>query len=588
MADSESERDDESGSDEDLAQRSTESGRKASKQRKCQDGEAERDQFFPEGMLLGVLDENEEDALEGMTQLRGRAKQAELRAQEMYEYSRRFFKRKDVKQIFNKKDEYGNRIIKHPTYAKEFLVWCFWSSGDTADDDDNENTDNLKTYLEILVQRGRDARGIKLSQIIARDFKFIANPAKLEDFLREYFIKYRQRLVREEETEGGKETPEEMDEVRVEDGGEMGSLGPAEARNRYKIFVFNRTETKTSASRAATPDMIMGVIDAAQDLRALETLIHRIAFPQRQDPPTTRTPSVLYLQKQTHLMVSEMRRICLEDVLVGTIVTRNASEELLKILQYCFKKGTFEHVRLGTHESMGTALVLRSQNMEHLDLNYIFRTTLGDTLCNQLSCHEALAAMIDKSKVKRIGHKYIAGCVHHLEAIRDAMFWLGLYLLMCWTPVAKGGIGGNHPNLADAAQWFGTPLLREAKHINNKTRMRPESSLKAIKAALMDPECLNLSGEEAATFGKRHSMRHNSISILEDMAVDPQNQNSFGKWEMDKRNQNYACYMLSRTAVLAMGWTPKNDLGSQAHKPTWNLVKASESLKTIADSMSSE
>ena len=141
MADSESERDDESGSDEDLAQRSTESGRKASKQRKCQDGEAERDQFFPEGMLLGVLDENEEDSLEGMTQLRGRAKQAELRAQEMYEYSRRFFKRKDVKQIFNKKDEYGNRIIKHPTYSKEFLVWCFWSSGDTADDDDNECTD---------------------------------------------------------------------------------------------------------------------------------------------------------------------------------------------------------------------------------------------------------------------------------------------------------------------------------------------------------------------------------------------------------------------------------------------------------------
>ena len=196
--------------------------------------------------------------------------------------------------------------------------------------------------------------------------------------------------------------------------------------------------------------------------------------------------------------------------------------------------------------------------------------------------------MIDKSNVMRIGHKYIAGCVHHLEVIRDAIFWSGLYLLMCWTPVAKGGIGGNHPNLADAAQWFGTPLLREAKRINNKTRMRPKSSLKAIKAALMDPECLNLSGEEAATFGKRHSMRHNSISILEDMAVDPQNQNSFGKWEMDKRNQNYACYMLSRTAVLAMGWTPKNDLGSQAHKPTWNLVKASESLKTIADPMSSE
>jgi hypothetical protein len=226
--------------------------------------------------------------------------------------------------------------------------------------------------------------------------------------------------------------------------------------------------------------------------------------------------------------------------------------------------------------------------LEHLDLNYIFKTTLGDPSCGQLSHHTAFSALIDKSKTMRIGHKFVTGCIHHLRPIRDPIFWVGLYLLMCWTSVEKGGLGGDYPNLADSAQWFGTPLLRERKDINNKTRMRPESTLKAIKAALRDPDCLNLSAEEEASFQKRHSMRHNAVSILEDGGVDAMQQNSLGRWETDKRTQSYSWFKLAREAVLTMAGTPKNDFGSQQHKPTWNTVQAGESLKTKAHPFASE
>ena len=341
-------------------------------------------------------------------------------------------------------------------------------------------------------------------------------------------------------------------------------------------------------AREVSADMIMGVINAVQHVRVLETAIYRIAFPRKGDPPTTRTPQVLYLHKQIHLLTSQMRRIGLEDVLVGTSITRNASEELLKILEFCFLKGSWEHVRLGMHESVATALVLRSQNMEYVDLNYMFKTTLGDPSCSALSHHVALALLIDKSKTMRIGHKFVSGCVHHLHPIRDAIFWVALYLFMSWTPVEKGGLGGDHPNLADPAQWFGTPLLRERKDINNKTRMRPESTLKAIKSALRDPNCLNLSQEEEAGFHKRHGPRHNAVSILKDGGVDASNQNGLGRWETDKRTQNYPWYKLARQAVLTMAGTPKNDFGSQSHNPSWNLAEVSESIKTKADPIASE
>ena len=350
----------------------------------------------------------------------------------------------------------------------------------------------------------------------------------------------------------------------------------------------NRAESKLSSSRAVSPDMIMSVINAVQWIKELETPIFRIARPRMGDPPTTRTPRVLNLHKQIHLQTSAMRRIGLEDVLVGTSVTYNASLELFKMLEHCFKKGSWESVRLGMHESFGTATVLRSDNMEHIDLNYLFKTTLGDPSCDVLSCHPALAVLIDKSKTMRIGHKYVSGCVHHKQAIRCAIFWVGLCLHMRWLPVEKGGMGGNFPNLANAAEWFGTPLLCEAKNINNKTRMRPESSLKAIKGALQDPDCLSLTEEEMPSRHKGHGPRHAAISILDDGGVPGPEQNSIGRWEMEKRSMFYGWFKLARQAVLTMAGTPKNDFGSQQHSTTWTLVQPSDSLKTKAHQVASE
>jgi hypothetical protein len=117
---------------------------------------------------------------------------------------------------------------------------------------------------------------------------------------------------------------------------------------------------------------------------------------------------------------------------------------------------------------------------------------------------------------------------------------------MCWQSVEKGGVGGNYPNLADSADWFGTPLLREMRHINDKTRMRPDASLRAIKAALQHPRCLGLADEELHQIPKRHAPRHNAIDILEDGAVQPQDQKSHGKWKQDKRNMHYGRLKLAR------------------------------------------
>jgi hypothetical protein len=97
-----------------------------------------------------------------------------------------------------------------------------------------------------------------------------------------------------------------------------------------------------------------------------------------------------------------------------------------------------------------------------------------------------------------------------------------------------------------------------------------------------------LDAEEEASFHKRHAPRHNAVSMLEDSGVDGMGQNAMGRWEMDKRTQNYLWYKLSRQAVLSMAGTPKNDFGSQQYKPTWSLVQPSESLKSKAAPIASE
>jgi hypothetical protein len=193
--DSESGQSDDKSEDGDKRQPSP-GGKAASKQRRHANGQArgdERRQFLNEGMLQGVLDEDEESAAEALRHLNDRTSHEELLAKELRDYCSCFFKRKDVKAIFKKKDEYGNAIIKHQSYVKEFFVWNFWSTGADASDDDDECTDRLKTYLEVLVEKGRDARGKKMDIVAAKEFSFLATAEHLEDFLREYFIKYRQR-----------------------------------------------------------------------------------------------------------------------------------------------------------------------------------------------------------------------------------------------------------------------------------------------------------------------------------------------------------------------------------------------------------
>ena len=165
-------------------------GKKSSKQQRDED---ERRQFMEEDMLNGIVDDDEESAADVLRTLNDKATHANLLAKEMREYSCSFFKRKDVKVVFKKKDEYGNAIIKHQSYVKEFLVWNFWTTGADADDNDDECTDSLMVYLETLVRKGRDVSGKKLDTNTARQFRFLATAEHLEDFLREYFIKYRQR-----------------------------------------------------------------------------------------------------------------------------------------------------------------------------------------------------------------------------------------------------------------------------------------------------------------------------------------------------------------------------------------------------------
>ena len=161
----------------------------------------EREAFLNEGMLSGLHDEEDEEAAEALRDLSIRANRAqnakrssaELDANEMFDYSKAFFKRKDVKDIVQRKDEYGNRIIKYLSYSKEFFVWNFWKVGADPNDNDDDCTDSLISYLKALVSNGKDADGKKFSCAVAKQIPLLATAEHLEEFLREVFIKFRQR-----------------------------------------------------------------------------------------------------------------------------------------------------------------------------------------------------------------------------------------------------------------------------------------------------------------------------------------------------------------------------------------------------------
>jgi hypothetical protein len=172
-------------------ERASKQQRRVRRQASCDDNEQRR--FLREGMIEGVLDGDEESAAEVLSQLNDKSRHGELQAEEMREFCTSFFKRKDIRASFDKKDEYGNKIFKYQSYLKEFLVYHHFIPGADPYNDDEECTDDLKTYLDVVGGKGKDASGEKMDCPTAKQFRFLATAQNLEDFLRDYFIKFRQR-----------------------------------------------------------------------------------------------------------------------------------------------------------------------------------------------------------------------------------------------------------------------------------------------------------------------------------------------------------------------------------------------------------
>jgi hypothetical protein len=67
-------------------------------------------------------------------------------------YCSAFFKKKDIRDYIKKMDPLSRRekILKEPSYAKEFIVWLFWSEGSDPAKSDDKCAQLIRNYLECI------------------------------------------------------------------------------------------------------------------------------------------------------------------------------------------------------------------------------------------------------------------------------------------------------------------------------------------------------------------------------------------------------------------------------------------------------
>jgi hypothetical protein len=257
--------------------------------------------------------------------------------------------------------------------------------------------------------------------------------------------------------------------------------------------------------------MIDSVAAAVAHICELEKGILRVANPLAPDSIGVRGARIAAIRNRVAKQKATMRRLTQEEPLIGTQAAVINSDDMKTILEWCFKKGTPEHRRLAMHLALGTATLMRSNNMESMALNYMFVGQVGDSSIQGLDVHKVLAFLVDRSKTNQTGHKFVTGAVHHLDPIRCPIFWTAVWLVTRFLPFAQGGLGGSYPAL-NTKEWYETPLMCERDQVDTKAQMSAEKTLAAITEALR--ESLDLGDAEVLSSKKRHLCRTLGVDTL--------------------------------------------------------------------------
>jgi hypothetical protein len=120
---------------------------------------------------------------------------AQRSSAKLIQFKTRFFKLTAVKALSASKKEH--LLIKHPTYAHEFIIWSHWRGRD--DSVVNLALDpcakEVFSYLKILHCDGKNEDGSPLAKAQAVEYakRLIATTSRFEEFIGDYFVPHRHR-----------------------------------------------------------------------------------------------------------------------------------------------------------------------------------------------------------------------------------------------------------------------------------------------------------------------------------------------------------------------------------------------------------
>jgi hypothetical protein len=110
-------------------------------------------------------------------------------------FAKKVFALQSLRELLKRLDPHQKRI-KYRTYAKEYIVWCFYRDGaDCGRSDDATRCAVIKYVTAILLDGKVEVNGNtqKMTQQQAQEVELIGKAHKLEDFLSEYFMIERKR-----------------------------------------------------------------------------------------------------------------------------------------------------------------------------------------------------------------------------------------------------------------------------------------------------------------------------------------------------------------------------------------------------------
>jgi len=108
---------------------------------------------------------------------------------------KKVFALQSLRELLKRQDPHKKRI-KYHTYAKEYIVWCFYRDGaDCGRSDDATRCAVIKYVTAILLDGKVEVNGNtqKITQQQAQEAELIGKAHKLEDFLSKYFMIERRR-----------------------------------------------------------------------------------------------------------------------------------------------------------------------------------------------------------------------------------------------------------------------------------------------------------------------------------------------------------------------------------------------------------